>query len=52
MPTITRKITDPITWLEIKSAVTNDCYINTLCVGDEIADTLMTGEEVVLVVTV
>lgn len=50
MATITRKTESPIAWGEIKEAVKAGKAAGILHVGDEIAETLTTGEQVVFVV--
>ena len=50
MPTITRKTTSHVTWNTIKTLIQNGRAREALSVGDEIAETLTTGEQVVIVV--
>ena len=50
MATITRKTESPITWGEVKEAVKAGKAAEILHVGDEITETLTTGEQVVFVV--
>ncbi len=50
MATITRKTESPISWAEISEAIKAGKAAEVLAVGDEIAETLTTGEQVVFVV--
>ena len=50
MAIITKKTESPIAWGEIKEAVKAGKAAEILHVGDEIAETLTTGEQVVFVV--
>lgn len=50
MAVITRKTESPITWAEISEAIKAGKAAEILSVGDEIAETLTTGEQVVVVV--
>lgn len=50
MAIITKKVETPITWEEISEAVKTGRAAEVLSVGDEISETLTTGEEVVFVV--
>lgn len=50
MATITRKTESPISWAEISEAIKAGRAAEVLTVGDEIAETLTTGEQVVFVV--
>lgn len=50
MATITRKTVSPVSWAEIKEAIKAGKAAEILSVGDEIAETLTTGEEVVFIV--
>lgn len=50
MAVITRKTESPISWAEIGEAVKAGRAAEILSVGDEIAETLTTGEQVVIVV--
>lgn len=50
MAVITRKTESPISWAEISEAIKAGKAAEILSVGDEIAETLTTGEQVVIVV--
>jgi hypothetical protein len=50
MVTVTRKIERSLSWAGIKAFVESGCAAQEFAVGDEIAETLTTGEKITLVV--
>jgi hypothetical protein len=50
MATLTKTVTSPCTWAEIKKGIVEGCANELFKVGDEITDTLTTGKEVDFVV--